>query len=190
MMLVLASAALASVTVSGDKSAWAEVGKAYQALNALSGYRMKATMPGGGEMVMDSAPSQKAMHTTMRMAEGAAVETIVVGSEVRYRMNLPGMPSGWRCQAQGPVQRPVDPTQATGTVNIARGPDTTIDGTAVHTYIYSASTGSGAGSPSAKTTLYVGVQSGLPRRMVVGNAQTFDYYDYGTKIQISLPACS
>lgn len=175
----------------GDKTAWADVGKAYQALNRLSGYRMKATMP-TGDVVMEFVPAKKAMHSTMRMAQGG-VETIAVAGQVRYRMNVPGMPSGWRCQGAAAPSAPADPTEVNGTVDVTRGPDLTIDGASMHSYSYTMSA-SGAGQRTGgKTMLYVNAQSGLPRRMTIaapqGN-QTFDYYDYGANIQIVLPACS
>ena len=80
-----------------------------------------------------------------------------------------------------------------GTVDVARGADTTIDGAPMHSYVYTMS-GSGAGERAAgKTTLYVNAKSGLPRRMLIGSpqgGQTFDYYDYGANIQIDVPPCS
>jgi hypothetical protein len=183
--------ALATVTVTGDKAAWSDVAKAYEALNRLSGYRMKAAMP-SGEMVMEFLPAKKAMHSTMRVGEGK-METVAVAGQVRYRMALPGMPSGWRCQGSPAPAGPSDPTQMNGTVDVARGADTTIDGIAMHSYVYTMS-GSGAGERAAgKTTLYVNAKSGLPRRMAVSSpqgGQTFDYYDYGANIQIDVPSCS
>lgn len=181
--------AIATVTVTGDKSAWADVGKAYQALNRLSGYRMKATMP-VGEMVMEFVPAKKAMRMTMQTPQGA-METVAIAGQVRYRMNFPGAPSGWRCQGAPAPVPPRDPTEGNGSVNVTRGRDATIDGAAMHTYTYTMSGDAGAGT--GKTTLYVNAQSGLPRRTVMAapqGSQTFDYYDYGTDIQIELPACS
>lgn len=49
---------------------------------------------------------------------------------------------------------------------------------------------------AAKHTIYVGAQTGLPRRQVSDFAGlaatgplTTDYYDYGAKIEITLPPC-
>ncbi len=70
------------------------------------------------------------------------------------------------------------------TAPVVRKPDTVIDGTPVHAY----------GDPSGKATLYVGAQTGLPRRLVdtdreTGKTSSGDFYDYGVPIAITMPPC-
>jgi hypothetical protein len=59
-----------------------------------------------------------------------------------------------------------------------------IDGTPVHT-IFSTKDG------GTKDTIYVGSQTGLPKRVIRGDGgQTIDYYDYGVPVAITLPPCA
>jgi hypothetical protein len=89
-----------------------------------------------------------------------------------------------------------DPTAFQGTVDIARAPDAAIDGQPMRVYLYTmqgAAGGSMGGAAGVKTTLYVGSDNGLPRRVVLATArgdQALDYYDYGAAIQITLPPCA
>jgi hypothetical protein len=189
---LIAAPALADITVKGDQAAYNEVLAAFKKLYSLSGFRMKIAFPGSGQAVMEMVPPDK-FHTTGQMPNGN-MEIIRVGNQSAIKMDMPGAPSGWRCTSETSGNTPVipDPSKAvhkaTGTVEFARGPDTVIEGTPVHTYISTYSDGS-------KDTIYVGSQTGLPRRTLSdksagGGETTIDYYDYGANIVIALPSCA
>jgi hypothetical protein len=129
------------------------------------------------------------MHTTMHMQNGS-VESYSVNGQTRMKDDMPGAPRGWQCTGTpSPMMgAPTEPTKVQGTVDVARGEDTMIDGQPVHGYVYTFQSGGGA----SKQTLYVGAANGLPRRLVIatpGGDQTMDYYDYGAPTQFTLPAC-
>ncbi len=196
LVLCLAAAlpASADLTVKGDAAAWREVVAAYQKLSALPGYRFRTTVP-QGSMIVEVAPADKAMHSTMQSANGGA-EFIVVGGQSRMRMTAAGAPPGWRCVNVPKMPNMSDPTAFQGTVDVARAPDAAIDGQPMHVYVYTIESSAGgptAAAGPAKPTLYVGSDNGLPRRVVVATSrgdQALDYYDYGAAIQITLPPCS
>jgi len=163
---------------------------AYKKLSSLSGYRVKMAGDGGMQSVMEVVPPDK-YHMTSQTPNGA-MEMIKVGDKTAFKMSATGAPNTWQCRSLPQNTTPQDPTTAQGTVEISRGADTAIDGMPVHTYIYTNTTAQA--STSAKTTLYVGSQNGLPKRMVVdagasGHPITMDYYDYGAPITIALPPC-
>lgn len=184
----------AEVTVKGDSAAWQEVIAAYRKLNALPGYRMKMAMAGGRAMVLEMAQGGNAMHLTTQ-GSGGGMEMIRVGDQVRFRMDAPGAPAGWRCQGMPPMPRAGDPTTVQGTVDVARGPDAAIDGQPMRVYLYTVDASvanAPAGAGTVKTTLYVSSENGLPRRVVLTTPrgdQALDYYDYGAPIAITLPPC-
>jgi hypothetical protein len=186
--------ASAELNVKGDTAAWREVIAAYGKLSALSGYRIKGAMA-QGSMVVDVAPASKAMHSTIQSPNGGA-EVIVVGAESRYRTTVQGAPTGWRCMSVPRTPRLDDPTAFQGTVDISRAPDAAIDGAPMHVYVYTMQGTPGTAMTAAdgvKTTLYVGSENGLPRRIVLTTPrgdQAIDYYDYGAAVQITLPPCS
>ena len=187
----LTGPASGDATVNGDAAAWREVVAAYGKLNTLSGYRMKTTGPGGGTMVIEVTAGGTAMHAMMQMQDGE-VEVVRVGDQMRVRMDMPGAPAGWRCQGVPPVPRLSDPIGFQGTVDVARGPDVEIDGRPMHVYVYTLESSAGGAAEAVKTTLYVGVENGLPRRVALAmprGDQAMDYYDYGAPIEIMLPSC-
>src|SRR5215470_5611755 len=178
----LAGPASADVTVKGDQAAWREVTAAYAKLNALPGYRIKTEVPGGGTLVMEMVPANRGMHSVAHTPNGD-LEMIALGDQTRLRGTAPGAPAGWQCTGVPSVPK-FDPTAIQGTVDVARAPDAAIDGRPMHVYVYTAqASGGGMGlSGEIKTTLYVGVENGLPRRAVVGASrgdQAIDFYDYG-----------
>jgi len=187
---LLTAPTFAAVTVKGDQAAWADVMAAYKKLYSLSGFRVKMAGEAGVQSVMEVVPPDK-YHMTSQTPNGG-MEMITVGDKTAFKMSATGAPNTWQCHSLPQNVTPRDPTTAEGTVEVSRGADTAIDGTPVHTYVYTnAGTQSGA---SAKTTLYVGSQNGLPKRMVVeaGSSEhqiTMDYYDYGAPITIALPQC-
>jgi hypothetical protein len=189
----LAAPASADLTVKGDQAAWREISAAYAKLNALPGYRIKTEVPGGGTLVMEMVPATRGMHSVAHTPNGD-LEMIAVGDQTRLRGTAPGAPAGWQCTGVPSVPK-FDPAAIQGTVDVARAPDAAIDGQPMHVYVYTAqASGGGMGmSGEIKTTLYVGVENGLPRRAVVGASrgdQAVDFYDYGAAIQITLPPCS
>jgi len=188
------SGVLAEVSVTGDTAAYAEIEAAYKNLLALSGFRIKMTGgPGGAEATGEMTPPDS-IHMVMKLPSGE-VEVIRVGNEVRLRTNAPDGEGKWQCATGAPAfsMSSADLEKGLkGTVEIAvaRGADTTIARESVHTYTMTAT---GSGLPTATTTLYVGAESGLPRRVVVPTITselTIDYYDYGARLDIPLPLCA
>ena len=186
----LGTGALADVTVKGDQAAWGEIAGAFEKLNALSGYRMKSSEE-GQIIVFEIVPSQRASHIVAENQFGG-MEIIIVGSDSRFRTKVRGVPTAWQCQAVPQNARPTDPMSIEGIVEVARGKDTTIDGTPVRTYAYTTT----RDNFTRRTTLYVEMPTGLPRRTVTGVdsggiavGQTIDFYDFGAQISITLPSC-
>ncbi len=189
IILIGAPGAQAQLTVKGDTAAWEELNTAFKKLDALSGYRMKTTV-GTSTMVMEIVPPHS-YHSIFNTGV-ATDETMNVNGQVRHRMiGLPSVPSGWQCLAVSPPNFSDSLAAIQGTVDgMVRGPDTTIDGAPVRTYVYFYTT---PGQTTAKkNTTYVGTETGLPRRTVMGTdtpEMTTDYFDYGAKIEIMLPPC-
>jgi hypothetical protein len=181
----------AAARVMGDLKAWEEVITAYKKLRALPGWRERVTGQGEGIATREVVPPKSSRSLTTLSSGG--VETITVGQNMRYRMNVPGVSGAWTCLTVAGSDL-TDPSNAGGIVEIARGSDTTINETGVRTYTY-------AWTPPVQTkahvetgmvTIYVGVQTGLPRRFVAAfpsGSQMIDYFDYGAKITIRLPPC-
>ncbi len=194
-------------TIQGDTAAWTEMEAAYKKLNSLSGYREKESGVGhfGQTIVITSevTPPNSA-HTTHEVSSysvgtikitAITVEAVTVNDQTRVRGKKDGEPWGpWECS----TARPSADTRNTSnrpTVEASRGPDTAIEGTPVRTYVYT-NTFLDMGV-TIKTTVYVDTQTGLPRRKVevrksnkLGLAtMTTDYYDYDSKIEITLPPC-
>jgi len=188
--LALAETASADLTVKGDDAAWREVQAAYAKLNALSGYRMKSSMPGGGNMLVEVTSGGAAMHMLIHSSNGD-IESYLTGGQVRMKMNVPGSPQQWQCQnAPASMVPQTDTAKFEGTVDVTRGQDTAIDGAPMHVYTYALSGPAALGT--VKTTLFVDTVNGLPRRIIVatpGADQTMDYYDYNAPIKFTLPAC-
>jgi len=187
---VLAGPAFADLKVTGDQTAWADLKAAWMKLYALSGYRAKVVTQNGSQVVMEFVPPNS-MHTTAQMTNGT-VEMVRVGQQTAMKMSIPGAPAGWKCQAIPPQPAAVPNVQTLeGSVDVSRGTDTTINGTPVHTYIYSMT--SATTNTTSKGTWYVGSQTGLPVRFLIGgsagNQTTMDFYDYGAAITIAMPSC-
>lgn len=189
---LLTAPALADVTIKGDQAAYNEVIAAFKKLFSLPAYRMKMTFEGNQEAIVEMTPPD-GVHMTGHMSNGN-MEIVSVGGKTAMKIDAPGAPSGWRCSPATPRQQPFtipDPEksahQGTGTIDVSRGADTNIEGTPVHTYVSNNSNGS-------KDTVYVGSQTGLPRRILSqksgGHDTTIDYYDYGANIVIALPPCA
>jgi hypothetical protein len=118
------------------------------------------------------------------------IDSYAVGNTSATKMSGAGAPGGGQCR-RNPGPRPAqffhDPTEFSGEVTISRKPDTEIEGTAVHDYAYiEVAPGGSRGSGD----VFLGAQSGLPRRGLItegSKAGTLDYYDYGANITITLP---
>lgn len=203
-------------TIKGDAAAWAEVEAAHKKLNSLAGYRLKFSRAGvfGSTFVatIEVVPPNS-FHTIIestsfsvagRTFPATVSESVTVNGQTRFRDKSDGKPWGpWQCvKARPPADTRGFSSQTT--IEASRGPDTEIEGTPVRTYIYtlvstSTSPDKRQRTVTSKTTLYVGAQTGLPRREVFvvyagsdnreSPPQTIDYYDYDAKIEITLPAC-
>jgi hypothetical protein len=163
----------------GDQAAKSEAIAAFQKLNALPSYRIRWTAPGGTGVAEIVQPDRR--HFSGKSAQGS-LEIFQIGTETRLHYDFPGAPSGWRCtKSRGTTTYfDIDKMQKDTTTEVVRKPDTVIDGTPVHAYA------------DAKTNdeLYVGAQTGLPRRVVDGEKNaTADFYDYGAPITITPPPC-
>lgn len=189
VILIGAAGAQAELTVKGDPAAWEELNAAFKKLGALSGYRTKTTsrtLTMVGEIVPPNS-----FRSISQTIHSTTFEIMSVNGQTRSRMTgLPGAPSGWTC-SDGPPTNVSEAFGARGTVDaLSRGPDTTIDGAPVRTYVYFY-TAPGQ-TTATKNTTYVGTETGLPRRTVMGTdtpEMTTDYFDYGAKIEITLPPC-
>ncbi len=152
VVCLLAAPVLAEVTVIGAPSAFDEIVTAFKKLFSLPGFRAKSTNPQGQGLMLEFA-APDGFHF---QAPGGRYEIIAVGGKGATRGNIPGTTPGWRCGTAKAGHRLVfDPTTATGTYNVSRGPDTVIDGTPVHT-IFSAKDGGN------KDTIYMGRRTGCP----------------------------
>ena len=135
------------------------------------------------------------------------VEAVTVNHETRIRGKKDGEPwEPWECR-KAAMPAGTGGVAVQSTVEASRGPDTAIEGTPVRTYTYTTVTtitypDQKQSTVTRATTLYVDIQTGLPRRKVEqvrvksatldgrdGSTMTSDYYDYDAKIEITLPAC-
>ncbi len=186
---VLAAPALADPTVTGDPSAWADLKAAWMKLYSLPGFRAKVTTQNGTDIVMEFVPPDS-MHMTAQTQAGP-MEMIKVGQKTAMKLGMAGAPAGWQCRdIPQPTTMP-DLNNVQGAINITREPDTNVNNTPVHAFLYSATT---PGSQTTnKGTWYIGIQTGLPVRFLIdggpGNQSTIDYYDYGAAITITMPPC-
>ncbi len=190
-IVLVTATARSAPAVTEDQAAWKEVGDAYRKLQALSGYRMRVATGQPPDMVFEVVPP-----ASVRMivpAGNGSMETITVHGQSRFRFSAPGGPGPWQCQGSPSVEFPGNPTETIqGPVDVSRGADTVIAGTAVRTYTYRYAATTQGQTVKGETTLYVGTQTGLPRRAVTsggGEDVTIDYYDYGAKIDIRLLPC-
>jgi len=170
----------------GDPAAEAEVVAAFDRMNSVPSYRMKTSASGGTTLLLDVVRPDKRHYTAQSPTRGT-YESITIGTQTRERVNMPGQPTGWRCITS---PRPLNTTLRLDRIRkdmsaVVRKPDTVIDGMPVHAYANISSSGG---------TLYIGAQTGLPRRAVLvdkqsGKTVTVDFYDYGAPITITLPPC-
>lgn len=168
-----------AASAAGDPAAKAEAIAAFAKLNTLPSYRIRWTGSGGTGVAEIVQPDKR--HFSGKSPRGSA-EIFQIGTDLRVHYDFPGAPSGWRCTTSRAltVYFDVDKMRKDTTTEVIRRPDTVIDGTPVRGYA------------DAKTNdeLYVGAQTGLPRR-VLDSQKTFtaDFYDYGVPITITPPPC-
>jgi hypothetical protein len=201
-------------TINGDAAVWAEVQAVYSKLDALSGYRKKVS---GVKNVLyttkydqtdEIVPLMKARHTIIETQpangfSGGMGESVVVGNQSRFRHNETGAEWGpWECVKAAPVQKPgkTGGVSMQETIEASRGPDASIDGKPMRTYVYTTAFTYTFSDPNlkpmtgtVKVTLYVDTETGLLRRSIWGSVEspttTTDYYDYDAKIDVTLPPC-
>lgn len=192
-ILIGAAGAQAELMVKGDAAAWEELNAAFKKLTALSGYRTKAIVtlyqPRSSDTVITEYVPPDSFHL-VRRADWGTSEVVSVNGQLRYRATYSG--NTWKCSPPPARPSPEASDAVQATVDVSREPDTTIEGTPVRTYVWSVSVSGTGPSESPKRTTYVGTDTGLPRRTVVVTAtgeDVTDYYDYGAKIEITLPPC-
>ncbi len=191
LSLALAQPAVGAGTVKGDATAWTEVVAAFKKLEGIS-YRMKMTSH-GVTTIREFVPPNS-VHIVSQTPAGGS-EIIIVGTVYAARK----LGDKWLCPPVSPETwkstffPKAEDIPAEQTVTVTRAPDLVIDGMPTRGYDYTF-TSQVQGRPSTShQKLYVGVQTGLPRRALWeadGYTSTFDYYDYGAKITITPPSCS
>ncbi len=182
--------ALAGAAAGDDPQAWAELVAAYKKLHALSGYRVRVDSPSEQLTAVYEVIPGRAVHRVIQ-EPGLTLETVSVGGDSRYRVIINKKSRSWACDTKAATSEP-EPTSVPGPVKTARGAETTIGATPVRTYTYSWQVLVEGKYITRTTTVYVGMQTGLPRRSVsplVRGDYILDYYDYGAHIEIPLPPC-
>jgi hypothetical protein len=185
-----AGTALAASRVQGDAAAFEEIVAAFRKLNMLPGYRLKVAMPDGSSFEAEVAPPDSS-HLTVQTGGGGVIDSYFVGNTSATKMSGPGVPGGGQCwrnsdSRPGPFFR--DPTEWSGDImTVSRRPDTDIDGTPVHDYVYTFTIGIAPRESRSSGEVFLETHSGLPRRVLVTSGGAFDYYDYGANITITLP---
>jgi len=183
-----AGTAPAAPRVQGDAAAFEEIVAAFRKLYALPGYRMKVALSDASSFEAEFAPPNS--HWTVHTIQGGVIDSYFVGNTSAAKMSGAGVPGGGQCR-RSPGAKPGqcfrDPTEFSGEMTVSRRPDTEIEGTAVHDYGYIEVAPGGARSSG---DVFLGTQSGLPRRVLItegAKAGALDYYDYGATITITLP---
>ncbi len=182
LSIAVAQPAVGAPKVTGDAAAWAEIVAAFEKQQTVS-YRAKSTVGGG---ITEFTPP----NSTHAIVPGL-MEVIWVGDAYRIRTG-----AKWECATPPTGGSPglVPPIwKQPGEVTVARSQDLVIDGMPTRAYAFTRTGTSKGRTVTMNYKLYVGGQTGLPRRLEVLGAvarETFDYYDYGTKITITLPPCS
>jgi hypothetical protein len=180
LSIVIAQPAVGAPTVKGDAAAWAEIVAALKKQRTVS-YRAKSTTgptdntPGISEFV---PPNTK--HTIVP----GLLESFSVGNKYWVR----GIGDKWDCSlaAKGPLVG-ASVWDQQGEVTAKRIPALVIGGVATRGYAYMFTGTVNGRTVTGNQKLYVAVQTGLPRRAVVEDKLTFDFYDYGAKITITPP---
>jgi hypothetical protein len=163
----------------GDPAAKAEAIAAFERLNAVPSYRIRWTSSDGTGIAEIVQPDKR--HFAGKSDKGS-VEIIEVGVHRGIRYDVPGAPTGWQCSTGRGVSTyfDIDKMRRDTTTQAVRRPDTVIDGTPVH----------GFADANTGDELYVGIQNGLPRRVIDKQKNvTADFYDFGAPIAITPPPC-
>lgn len=180
LSIIIVQPAAGAPTVKGDAAAWTEIVTALKKQRTIS-YRAKTTTgptdttPGITEFV---PPDTK--HTIVP----GLLESFSVGNKYWARR----IGDKWDCSSAVnglPVGAPVWDQQ--GTVIAKRLPALVIGGMPTRGYTYTFTGTIKGQTVTGNQKLYVAVQTGLPRRAVVEENFTFDFYDYGARIAITPP---
>lgn len=190
LVLAVAAAAAAEVTVKGDPQAWQELMAAQEKLAQARTYRARMSLPGGGPFATVEHVEPDRNHTVIQIGI-FRTETITVGSETRTRTGQGPWRCGQQAQQQGAsASPPPDARKAEGEATITRLPDTAVEGVPTRGYrvvlVIDKNT--------IRYNQYVVVDSGLPRRVEILDSadkvvMIMDYYDIGAAITIELPPC-
>ena len=180
----------AAPAITGDDTAWHEITAAYQKLEGRS-YRMRTTAP-GQVVITEHVPPDSTRVTTSFPGQTGGTEVVRVGAQSRARIIGPEGPGPWFCGQAEPQALGLELMKFITAVYVARRPDTVVESEVVH--VYDLTYAIQGHSPRTVSTLYVGVNSGLPRHSVTSyplgpGEVVIDYYDYGAAITIMLPAC-
>lgn len=191
LSIALALPAVGAGMVKGDAAAWAEVVAAFRKLEGVS-YRMKMTSR--DVTISREFVPPNSLHVVSQTPAGGS-EIIIVGTV--YATRKPG--DKWLCPQIPPETwkdtffPKVEELPREQTVTVARVQGLVIDAMPTRGYDYTFTSQVQGRPATSHQKLYVGVQTGLPRRALMegdGYTSTIDYYDYGTKITITPPSCS
>jgi hypothetical protein len=178
-------------TVKGDAAAWAEVETALKKAQGVA-HREKTTTSGGSTTIVEFVPPDS--RHFIEQHPGGRSEGFAVGDKT-------WMPVGdkWQCVSAGIPQGPLPKFEGPlpkveYEITVMRGQDLVIEGTPTRSYNSTSTQKFQGQSITDKTRFYIGITTGLPRRIVFekdsGYTTTIDYYDYGAKISITPPPCS
>ncbi len=188
---MVARPAVGAGTVKGDPAAWAEIVAALKKAQGVS-HREKTTTSGGVTTIVEFVPPES-RHFIEQRPSGRS-EGFSVGDKIWMRVG-----DKWQCVSAGIPQGPLPKLEGSlpnveHEVTVTRGQDLVIEGTPTRSYNYISTQKFQGQSTTDKQRWYIGIQTGLPRRIVFekesGYTTTTDYYDYGAKIAITLPPCS
>jgi hypothetical protein len=193
LMLALGTTAVAAPAVKGDAAAWSAIVAAEKKLRGLVGYRIRVSVSDGTTATGDFSPPN--LHWLVLSKDGTS-EIFVVGNKSAIRHIAPGAAGGVLCRIGTDIHSVPfpEPTDRQGELTVTRKDDTVIDGVPVHLYDYTMV----VNGVQVDGEMYLGIQSGLPRRTVETYATnsglqttTKDYFDYGVKVvpPITLPQC-
>jgi hypothetical protein len=144
-------------------------------------------------MIREFVPPSS-VHVVAQTPAGGS-EIIIVGTV--YATRKPG--DKWLCPQIPPETwkatffPKVEAIPAEETVTVTRAPSLAIDGVSTRGYDYTFASQVQGRSSGMHQKLYIGIQTGFPRRGLMesaGYTSTIDYYDYGAKITITPPSCS
>jgi len=193
--VVLGTTSVAFPALSGDRDAWAEISTAFDKMRALPGYRVRQMIARGSTIVnsatFEVVPPDSA-HITGQMSPTIILEVIAVGKETRDRVIDHGVSTPWRCNVIKTPSLLPGPDSSQVDITVSRGRDTIIEGTRVRAYSYSYISSAPDHRIRGREDVWIGMRTRLLRRLRTTTESatlTQDFYDYGARIAIILPAC-